>query len=394
MPVISQPFFHPVDIRPVHFDQDHRLMFGGKGAWQVYRHADVQRIFMDYETFSNAFLPRRDDYIIGSNFNQLDPPLHGLFRALIAPPFSRSAVAKQEEHIRALCISLLEENIQHHEMEFVRDFALPLSAGVIGSILGIPSSALPKVNYWAKTIVNAGYVEGGPETAAKAQEEMTAFFTHMMALRKQQPEDDLITKLSLAKIGDEEVLLSVKIATCMTILIGGYETTASLLTNAVQIFIEYPELQEILMYNPELIPRAIWEVLRLRPSPVSMYRRARHDVYLDGQLIRKDDLLNGWIAAANRDPEVFPDPHNFDLYRNHLRGNVLSFGYGLHYCVGDTLARTEVRIALEEILRRMRHIHLQPGVLLQPSESGIAVGFQQLPIAFNTWHAIEKGRTC
>jgi len=363
-------------VQKVHYDAAFPLMSGGTGAWQVYRYQHVRELLFDYSTYGNSYMP--DNGMLGSNLNQTDPPLHGQLRAVISAHFSRNVIAGLEPGIENLSISLLAD---HHgkTVDFAGGFAFPLTAAVICEILGITSATeIHKINAWAKAIVTAGYVPNGMQQAALAQQEMAAIFMQQLQSRRAEPKADVITSIAAAVIDSQPLGPAVQIGTCMTILLAGYETTANLITSAVHRLAIDQELQEHLRQSPGSITNFLQEVLRLHPSLVSMYRIARKDFELDGQPIKAGDIVNGWISTANRDPEIFPDPDKLELERTNS-SQALSFGYGIHHCIGATLAKTQARIALEVLLRQYRNF--RPGDV-EPisSPSMITPGFQTLPI--------------
>lgn len=373
---------YPVTVTAPHYDAAFKLMHGGSpGAWQFYTYGDVQKILFDATGFSNNYMPATNEQMLGSNINQVDPPLHGMLRKLINTPFSSGAIDAQEPFIYEVCSRFLP--IKNGFMEFAHDFAFPCTTAVICRIIGVPAEYHTKVNGWAKAILNTGYHEDGLRAAAMAQQEMAGMFLKLLLAREKEPKDDLLTLLADSDNDDMKLALPVKLGTCMTILLAGFETTANLAINCIHTLTEIPGLQQILHASPWQIPIAIQEVLRLKPSLVSMYRKATHDMDFGGCAIQEGDMVNAWISVANRDPEIFSDPQHFDLTRPNLN-KVLSFGYGIHHCVGAGLARAQVRIALELMVSKFKNIRLAAGTELSPVSSQISSGFQSLPIIFNT----------
>jgi cytochrome P450 len=359
----------------IHFDASFPLMFGTTGAWQVYRYQNVRDILFDFDTYGNGYMP--DNGLLGSNLNQTDPPLHGQFRGLISGYFSRSAVTELEPFISDMCQRLLEGH-SSGSVDFARNFAFPLTAAIICKILGIPSPEHSKINDWAKAIVSAGYAPEGPQRATQAQQEMSILFLQLLAARKAAPEGDLLSALAAAEIDGIPVSPPVQIGTCMTILLAGFETTANLISQSIYQLSLDSSLQQVLRKSPWKIPQLLLEVLRLHPSIVSMYRIARKEVRLEGVVIKEGDIVNGWINTANRDPEIFPEPDKLDLERANS-SQALSFGYGIHHCVGAVLARTQARIALEVLLERS-NFRLSNNDVPQRTPSLITPGFQTMPI--------------
>lgn len=372
---------YPITASAPHYDATFKLMHGGTGAWQFYVYEDVQKVLFDSANFSNSYMSSGDDRMLGSNINQVDPPLHGKLRNLINAPFSKTAIESHEPWIQEICCSLLPT--ESRSMELASEFAFPFTTAVICRLLGVPEKYHNKVNGWAKAIVTAGYAVDGFLNAAIAQKEMGELFLTLLEARVGHPQEDILTVLANEGQSDEILTLPVKIGTCMTLLLAGFETTANMLTNCVHTLTEIPMLQQVLDADQQKIPALIQETLRLKPSLVSMYRKAKVDMNFSGCQIQKGDMINAWVSVANRDPEVFNSPHSFDLNRTNL-SKVLSFGYGIHHCIGAVLARVQGRIAIELLLSRYKNIQLQKGTVLIPASSLISSGFQELPITFNS----------
>ncbi|NML40274.1 cytochrome P450 [Chitinophaga sp. G-6-1-13] len=364
----------PTHPNNIHFDADFPLMDGKVGAWQFYRYADVKTMLYDYKTYSNIYMP--ENGMLGANMNQTDPPLHTTLRAIVSPYFSRQAIKSIEPFIIAQCNRLLDL-LPQNDINFVRDVTFPLSASVIGHILGIPEQFHSKIDEWAKVIVTAGYVENGVSMAAQAQKEMAALFVDLMA------EQNKSTTLLSALSGDQSNLPALtsesKLGNAMTILLAGYETTASLLNNTIYELAKDNILQTIIRGNPEKTGQAILEVLRLRPSLTSMYRRVEKETTISGVLIPTGDIVNGWISIANRDESVFVNPDYLDLSR-HNSNQALSFGYGIHHCIGAILAQAETQILTTQLLSRSVNVTLIDQKTPPQSPSIITPTFLNLPM--------------
>jgi len=368
--------------KPVYFDDHYQLIFGAAGAWQVFRYEDVQRVLHDFACFSNNYKPEDPNSNVGSSLNRIDPPLHRQLRALVSKAFSPAILSNLETWMHHQCKTLLLPWIDKGEIDFVHHFAMPLSVRVIARLLGVPEPDLVLVDEWAKVIVSNPAETGGMADYRRVQQEMITFFSAMLEDRKKHPQQDLMTHLLQAEIDGERLSTKDVIATCKTILLAGYETTVALLTNAMYVFAEeHPQLQTHLAKNITDIPLVLNEVLRYRPSLLSMYRMATCDVELGGQQIKKGDLVNAWIASANRDPSVFQDPDLFNFRRNNLT-QILSFGYGIHYCIGASLSKMETRIAFEILFQQAKDFKIKPGISLSLNSSVIVSSFKNLPVIF------------
>lgn len=364
---------------PVYYDPSFTFYFGGQGAWQVFRYKDVQRVLSDHEVFSNEYMPKSDDNLLGSNLNQTDPPRHRQLRALITKAFAPSMVSQLEGWITRACDELLLPCLEKEEMDFVKEFSIPLPGRVTAQLLGVPNQDHDQVNAWINAISSDPAVIG-MDAYFQAQQEMGRMFMSLLEERAKAPQSDLITHLLEAEIDGEKLSPADTLAFCIALLIAGNETTNSFLANAMYNFATMPDVQARLAASTNDIPQALNEVLRFDPPVQSMCRIARKDVELEGQQIRKGDLINAWISAANHDESVFRDPDDFNMDRDNSR--MLSFGYGAHYCIGAMLARIEARIAFETIFGKMYNIQLKPGVPPARNPSTIVSGFQHLPLIF------------
>nr|WP_295870300.1 cytochrome P450 [uncultured Chitinophaga sp.] len=359
----------------IHFDPDFPRMDGQKGAWQVYSYADVKNMLFDYQAYSNSYMP--DNGMLGANINQLDPPLHTELRSLVTPYFGREAINAIEPLIVKICNRLFDDQ-PLNSFDFCNGVAYPLSAAVICHLLGVPFEDHHRIDNWAKDIVSAGYVPNGPTLAAIAQQEMAEFFAALLA-NNRLPADSLLYAMGTAYLEGQLLPPPIRIGTAMTILLAGYETTATLLSNCIYELCLNTDLQHTLRRSPDNIPQFILEVLRLRPSIVSMYRKVKRDINIQGEAIVTGSIINGWISTANRDNTVFQNPDRIELDRSNSN-QALSFGYGIHHCVGAVLARTEARTMLTLLLSRSRLIDLQTGTGPQWSPSLITPSLLHLPI--------------
>lgn len=376
------PFYYQMQKeRPVYFDPEFMLNWGHQGVWQVFHYQDVKRILSDYETFSSEGAPKIEESPLSRGLPQTDPPRHTALRKIISKAFVPSVVSRLEPWIRQQSEELLDKVLDSGEMDFMRDFAIPLPIRVITQLMGIPDQDYKQVYEWANLIVaDPSEVEGGPEGFFRAQKEQEVFFTELIKERKQNLQNDLISDLIRAEVDGEKLDMKDLVSFCMVLLLAGNETTTNLLGNAILTFTEYPEVQEQLVENPEEIPKAIEEVLRFRSPVQSLFRLAKKDVVLGRQRIKKGEFVVGWIGSANHDPTVFPEPEKFDMNRDHSK--IISFGHGIHYCVGAPLARLEVKVALEVLFKKVKNIQLKPDAQIRRHPSTLMYGLLNLPITF------------
>ncbi|SHE41370.1 cytochrome P450 [Pedobacter caeni] len=366
---------------PIYFDPDFTFFFGAKSGWQFFNHDDVKFAFSDHQSFSNEYIPSSGGDILGASLITTDPPRHRNLHALASKAFSPSVISRLEPWIREKCRQLISPFLKSGEMDFASSVAIPLPILTLARLLGVPDQNIQQLGKWTKAITGDPTVIG-MEIYQDSMNGMGTFFMELIEERAQHPQTDLITDLVLAEVDGTKLSRLEILAFCITLITAGTETTEGWAILAMDTFIQYPEMQKHLISNPEDIPKALNEVLRFRSPVMCMTRIAKQDIELKGNYIKKNDLINLWIGSANLDPAVFPNPDIFDINRDNSK--VLSFGYGIHYCIGAMLAKLEMRTLYEVIFQRMRDIRLQPETVLKRVPSTIVNSYQELPILFNT----------
>ena len=352
--------------------------------WQVFNYNDAQRAITDYQVFSSEEVPGfSDTTFISDTLVAKDPPLHRKLRNLVNLVFTPRAVDPLSERLTQITQELLDAVLPQGRMDVVSDIAFPLPAKAIAVLLGVPDEDWDIFRRWV----------GGPESVAAAapsreeamrsirtmEEQMYAYFSDLLAARRRSPREDLISKLSVAEIDGERLSESELVKFCLLLLAAGQETTKNLIANAIYCFTEYPDLSAQLIEEPDLMPSAIEEVLRFLPPVWFTFRRAKTTVELGGQHLPENAILQVWNASANHDAAMFADPGRFDMRRDPNRH--LTFGYGIHFCVGAPLARLEARIALPMMLAQLKQMQRVPTVPITV-RSGLVYVIQSLPITF------------
>src|SRR5437879_6573202 len=261
-------------------------------------------------------------------------------------------------------------------MDVIEDVAVPLPVMVIAELLGIPIEHRERFKLWSDAFVTGGRAG---MSDVDARREMALFFSDLMEERRRSPREDLISALLAARIDGESLDQRELLSFCILLLVAGNETTTNLIGNAVLCLDEHPDAEADLRAHPELMASAVEEVLRYRSPVQSMFRLARSEVRLGGQVVPAGDAVVAWIGSANRDPLQFAEPDRFDIRRSPNRH--LAFGHGIHFCLGAPLARLEGTIALGALLRRLGRLRVDH-TKLQPVPSGILHGLQRLPVAF------------
>ena len=336
------------------------------GAWMVPGYEDLLTVLHNTDVYSNAV------YDMGENPPVLDgaeiminadPPAHGPLRKVAQNAFLRRSLKAMDGTIQEVVDSLLDDLALKDqwsgggEVDLVEAYCRPVPAQVIALLLGVPLSDLPKFIHWSEEL--AAYMDSGqrgtPEwpavwqRAADSGEEMRAYLKEQIEQHRREQHDDLINDLLVANengiLDDRELL-----ATCVLLMIAGNETTTKLIGTSLRLLGSHPEARRALVEDPKLIPEAIEEILRFEGVTTIVPRLVTKDTTLAGTDLAAGDVVLALLGAANRDPEAFPDPNTFDIRRHPNRH--LAFGYGVHHCLGNKLARMEAAAALSNFLRR------------------------------------------
>jgi len=249
---------------------------------------------------------------------------------------------------------LLDAIGDRETFDVIAEFAYPLPATVIAIMIGAPPEDRDRFKGWSDGILAfQGTGRTTPEVLARSQRdvlEMREFLRELMAKRRRDPQDDLLTRLVEAESAGDKLTEGELLATCVTLLTAGHETTTNLIGSGLLTLLRHPEQREQLREDPTLMPSAIEEMLRFESPLQRNPRKAGADFELHGNVIRKGDFVLQVLGAANRDPRQFPEPDRFDIARQPNRH--VAFGMGIHFCLGAPLARLEAPIAIDAVLRR------------------------------------------
>ena len=324
------------------------------------RFADVEAAHRDPQTFSSARGTVLE--IMGPDLSRtgqmifLDPPEHTSLRQLVSRAFTPRRVSALEARVRELCGELLDPFVGASEFDYVQDFGDHLPSMVISSLLGLPREDQREVRH---IVDGMFHIEPGVgivnDTAMNAAMEVSRYIAGEMEKRRDNPGDDLLTALVQAEIVDEQGLTrrmtepeTVEFA--ILLFVAGTETVGRLLGWAAVVLDENADQRKELAADSSLLPKAVEELLRYEPPSGIQGRWTTRDVELHDTVIPKDSKVLLVTAAAGRDERAYPDPDRFDIHRSGQPH--VSFGYGIHFCLGAALARLEGRIALEETLKR------------------------------------------
>ncbi len=373
---------------PVHWSE---LIHG----WVLVRYADVEPALRDSRLSADKTqLAAWDDilYALGGqgpalelltqSLVSVDPPAHTRLRGLVSQAFTPRVVETLRPRIEALTQELLDAAEQRPSIDLIRDIAVPLPVMVICELLGIPADDRALFRRWSDDLVAAGDPLGDPtlmRRADRAVVELADYLRPLIRSRRSGGTSDLIVALVAAEedgamLSEEEVY-----AMCILLLVAGNETTTNLIGNGILALQRQPDAANALRANPALAQPAIEELLRYdSPAQFAAGRVALEDIKIGGRQIRRGDFVFLCVGAANHDPAVFPHPERLDFTRD--ENHHLSFGHGIHYCLGAPLARLEGSIVIPAILQRWPSLRL---AVFDPlwNETLTLRGLRALPVA-------------
>jgi hypothetical protein len=313
----------------------------------------------------------------------LDPPAHTRLRSLASQAFTPARVEVLRSHIRDITNNLLNAVQDKGHMDVIADLGEPLPCIVTAEMLGVPVEDHLQLKAWSQDFAEMlGNFQHNPDRALRilrTVEEMTGYFRSVMREQKSHPRGGLVSSMMNAEINGDRLSEEEVIANCIVTMVGGQETTTNLIGNGVLSLLRNPDQVEKLRSDLSLIPSAVEELLRYEAPSQHTARLAPEDTVLGGKQIRKRQAVIAVMAAANRDPERFPDPDRLDITRQDNRH--LAFGWAAHFCFGAPLSRIEGQIALESMLRRLPDLALEGGPLTWRSNMGLR-GLTALPITF------------
>jgi cytochrome P450 len=322
-------------------------------TWLFTRYDDVAAMLKDPRLTKQIARPAAPPIEMSMLFQ--DPPAHQRLRNLVNQAFTRGQVQALEARITRIADNLIDAVEPAGQMDFIAQFALLLPVMVISEMLGVPEEDREKFQYWSNKYMAATGVTATMETMRDQEAAMmalAAFFTDLIERRRSAPQADILSALTQAHDLGDRLTTQELIGTVTLLLVAGHETTVNLLGNGLLCLLNNPDQFALLQQQPALLDSAIEEMLRYE-SPVQRgtFRIAVEPITLRTTTIKPGAQIWAFIGAANRDPEQFIDPDRFDITR--VSNKHLAFGYGIHYCLGASLARTEARIGFVRVLARL-----------------------------------------
>lgn len=356
----------------------------GVGFWCLTKYHDIVAASKDYKTFSSAKGTNIRDPADGAELMMVntDPPYHEKLRRIVSKGFHPKMISDLEPHIREIVTGILDRVAPKGECDFVTEVSAELPLEVIAEMMGVPPEHRHKIFEWSNTMIAQGEdPEYGPslDDATRAFMEMAELVNMLADERRENPVDDLITKLIEADVEGEKLNVLEYDVFMVLLAVAGNETTRNLISGGMLELIRNPDQRARLIADPSLIPLAVEEMLRW-VTPVLHFRRtATRDVEVRGTTIKEGDKVVLWYISGNRDDEVFEDPFRFDVGRN--PNPHMTFGAGgPHFCLGFSLAQLEIKVMFEELLRRMPDIELAGPV--ERLHSNFVSGIRHMPVSF------------
>ncbi len=337
----------------------------GPGFWAITKHADVRRVSHDWKTFSSelggTFIPTADEETLAQlrlTILNMDPPKHHRARRLISKAFTPRMISKLTEDIEARAELVIDEVIERGECEFVEEIAAQVPVQMICEMIGLERELWPRMFEISNDLIGS---RDDPEYAHvnsnEASAEIFMLCDAVAADRRVTPRDDLMTALVHAEIDGERLDNTDLNLFFVTLVVAGNETTRNLINHSLLALLDHPEQAEQLRSQPELWQSAVEEMLRWGSSIHNFRRTATRDTEIRGMAIAAGDKVVLYYASANRDEEVFEDPHRFDITRT-PNDHVAFGGGGVHYCLGASLARAEIRATMRQVVERLVNIEL------------------------------------
>jgi cytochrome P450 len=355
------------------------------GFWVLSRHADVERGLLDWQSFSNTRSDILDIIRAGVELPPgvilfEDPPVHTMHRGLMSRVFTPRRMAALEDQVRDFCARCLDPLVGSSGFDIITELASVLPMRVIGMLLGIPEQ--DQVAVRDKTDATLRTVPGRPMDVREEEVARGDMFAEYIEWRAEHPSDDLMTVLLNAEFTDEQgetrTLTRQEVLTYTAVLAGaGNETTGRLVGWLAKVLAEHPDQRRAVVEDRSLVPNVIEETLRYEPTGHATARYVMHDVECHGTTIPAGSPILLVVASANRDHRRYDDPDTYDIRRQGIQH--LTFGYGLHFCLGASLARLEGRVALDEMLNRFPEWDVDPdGMRLAPTTT--VRGWERMPI--------------
>jgi cytochrome P450 len=379
---------------PVFYSEDHRV-------WVITRYDDVVAVLKDHQTFSSANAVSStvgerpeavkevlaEGYPLSPTLTDSDEPVHGRLRGLVNRAFTHQRVAALEPFLLQTANDLIDRFAATGEADLIERFGWPLPLAAIAEILGVPQEDLPDLHTWSYDWLCLQQAADEPVEDqvryAKSVVAMQHYFMDALNERVKNPRDDLMSALLSAHQEDEEPLSIVEaMRVPMNLVIAGHVTVTRAIGNAIVLLLDHPDQLELMLGDPDNVPGAVEEILRLESPAQGLFRTATRDTTVGGVDIPEGARLMVHYGSANRDEAAFEDAPEMNVCRAHLARHV-AFGKGIHVCVGAPLARLELRLALPLLFQRLPNLRLRGERPTQRDTIFFARGFKHVHVEWD-----------
>ena len=346
------------------------------GIWGAASYELVTRMSREWRTFCSG-KGSRPESSVPSMIN-FDAPEHTRRRRLVGAGFTPRRVAEHEAFLRRKVTELIDDVIERGECDIVADIATPLPMFMIGELMGLPEDDHETLLHWSDL-----FATGGPEVREQVEVAVPQYAAYIMQKVNERRGTDAQDLVSLIVNALEEPLSDIDLVfETMLVLVGGDETTRHVISGGTEALLRHPDQMSALQADPDLLPGALEEMLRWVSPIRNMNRTATCDIEVDGQQVHEGDRILLLYPSANRDEAVFADPYRFDIRRT--PNDHVAFGaYGRHHCLGAPLARLELRVLFEELLRRMPDMQLATEDALPRRRGNFVLGLNTVPVTFS-----------
>ena len=337
----------------------------GPGHWVVTRYDDLKHVSRNPLIFSSSLggttvrdMPPEHVERARAIMLNMDPPQHAKYRRLVQRGFTPRMINQLAPHIREVAREVIDRVAPRGECEFVSEVAAAMPMQVICEMMGVPEEDRAGVYDLSNRLIGFDDPEyqGSADDGMTASIEMFMYASKLSERAKREPGDDIVTTLVSADVDGDKLSELDFNSFFLLLAVAGNETTRTATSQGVRLLADHPEQRERLLRDPSLIPSAVEEIVRYTPPVMHFRRTATQDTEVRGVKIRAGDKVTMWYPSANRDDEAFPNPDTFDVGRS--PDEHLGFGIGEHFCLGASLARLELNIIFEELLRRLPDIVL------------------------------------
>ncbi|MFN3215799.1 MAG: cytochrome P450 [Acidimicrobiales bacterium] len=359
----------------------------GRGFWAVTKHADVKRVSHEWETFSSelgaTFIPDQTEEALAAlrlSILNMDPPLHNRARRLVSKAFTPRMIANLIDEIERRAEAVIDEVIERGSCEFVDEIAAQVPVQMICEMIGLEPELWPVMVEASNHLIGA---RSDPEYAHVDSNEASGMIYALCDTvaedRRANPRDDLMTALVEAELDGEKLDNLELNLFFISLIVAGNETTRNLINHSLIAIVEHPDEAQRLRDDPSLWDTAVDEMLRWGTSITNFRRTATHDTEIRGVPIAAGDKVVIYYASANRDEDVFADPHRFDVGRT-PNDHVTFGGGGVHYCLGASLAKAEIKAVMRQIVERLPGIAIDGPV--DRLTSDFVNGIKRMPVSW------------